>query len=672
MLEENKAKQHVRNLSSHANFPGSMNAMNYIHSQFSSLGFDPIAETYYPVISTPISSNISLWIDGKLEHDANMFENISTKTSNNETVYNPSAYLSYSQNGNVTSEYIYCNYGTEEDYLRLKSNGIDIENKIHIIRYGKLDIGFKVKNAEDHHAVAVILYADSFDDGKFTEDNGYKAYPEGPARNNASIQRGSVLYYSRTPHDSGISEYASKVPTALKNLTHYRIPKIPAVPVSQREITPVLIQLNNRGVKMSKGNVAGFSYHSGPSGNNTKVNVINKQKYSSQKITNLVLEIPGVFNDREIIIGSHRDSLTVGSVGSTNSGNAVLLELARGLSKLREKGWKPLRTVKLISWDAEEAGMIGSTSYGLDHEEDIRISALVYFNLDHSITGSLFECNSHPLLNKLFLEAAKYTPYNSKVGMTLYDHWKNTSNLTFGIPSTDSSFKTFQHHFGIPSAASRFANDPEEDAVFHRHSSYDSHLWMEKYIDPDYRLHNTLTIFVGMSVLILAENELVRFEATNYMCVLWDAYKGLNCLIHATFPHEEEIIQLSGVLLHQLQLLTFHFAPSFDKFANLLRTQTTRDYPWWQALKKFSIYSRLASTNQRFQDIDKAFLNSNGSQQWPCMTHSVFSSDQQENYNNDILPELHQAIKDKDYQRTIEWLRTLSIQYDRAISLLTV
>ena len=44
--------------------------------------------------------------------------------------------------------------------------------------------------------IGVVIYSDPGDDGKFTEENGYDAYPHGPARNPSSVQRGSMAYIS--------------------------------------------------------------------------------------------------------------------------------------------------------------------------------------------------------------------------------------------------------------------------------------------------------------------------------------------------------------------------------------------------------------------------------------------------------------------------------------------
>lgn len=44
------------------------------------------------------------------------------------------------------------------------------------------------------------------------------------------------------------------------------------------------------------------------------------------------------------------------------SGTVSLLEVVRGLGALVRRGWKPLRTLVIASWDAEEVGQFRSSS----------------------------------------------------------------------------------------------------------------------------------------------------------------------------------------------------------------------------------------------------------------------------------------------------------------------
>ena len=99
------------------------------------------------------------------------------------------AFLGYSGSGDVTAEYVFCNYGTREDFATLEQLGVPLAGKIAVMRYGRNFRGLKVKFSQDHNMTAALLFSDPVDDGNVTVAGGVKAYPDGPARNPSSIQR---------------------------------------------------------------------------------------------------------------------------------------------------------------------------------------------------------------------------------------------------------------------------------------------------------------------------------------------------------------------------------------------------------------------------------------------------------------------------------------------------
>ena len=102
----------------------------------------------------------------------------------------------YSASGNVTAQFVYANFGSFQDYQDLVNANISLKGKIAIVKYGGMFRGLKVKRAQELGMVGVIIYDDPQSDGKITEVNGYKPYPEGPARNPSAVQRGSVQFLS--------------------------------------------------------------------------------------------------------------------------------------------------------------------------------------------------------------------------------------------------------------------------------------------------------------------------------------------------------------------------------------------------------------------------------------------------------------------------------------------
>ncbi|MGB3138345.1 MAG: M28 family peptidase [Nodosilinea sp.] len=84
--------------------------------------------------------------------------------------------------------------------------------------------------------------------------------------------------------------------------------------------------------------------------------------FQGRQHTNWVLDLPGTSRRPPVLVGAHYDSVP-GSPGADDNatGVAVLLELARALSQ--QPGRSPLR---LIAFDLEESGFVGSHHYAQD------------------------------------------------------------------------------------------------------------------------------------------------------------------------------------------------------------------------------------------------------------------------------------------------------------------
>ena len=102
----------------------------------------------------------------------------------------------YSASGNVTAQYVYVNFGTYKDFEELQQANVSLKGNIAIAKYGGIFRGLKIKRAQELGMIGVVLYTDPQEDGEITEENGYKTYPYGPARNPSSVQRGSSQFLS--------------------------------------------------------------------------------------------------------------------------------------------------------------------------------------------------------------------------------------------------------------------------------------------------------------------------------------------------------------------------------------------------------------------------------------------------------------------------------------------
>jgi N-acetylated-alpha-linked acidic dipeptidase len=242
-----------------------------------------------------------------------------------------------------------CRRGHKDDFAALKAAGVKLEGKIALAKYGGPFRGVKVLNAEANAMVGVVMYSDPGDDSAQVA-KGQKAYPNGPARQPSSIQRGSVAYINQYPGDPTTPGYASKA--GVERVSNPRnLPKIPSIPISYRDALPLLKALDGQGasaLKINRGSgwTGGLNatYSTGPAPGVT-LSLTNLMDERTTPIWNVIGIINGTNTDETIIIGNHRDAWIVGGAADPNSGSAILIEMTKAFGELMKTGWKPRRNM---------------------------------------------------------------------------------------------------------------------------------------------------------------------------------------------------------------------------------------------------------------------------------------------------------------------------------------
>ena len=153
--------------------------------------------SYDVYLNYPIDHRLALLKGNNVTYEASLEEDVLEEDNTSGLRDRVPTFHGYSASGNVTAGFVYVNFGTYADYEDLVNANVTLEGKIAIAKYGRIFRGLKVKRAQELGMVGVILYDDPQQDGEFTEENGYKPYPEGPARNPSAVQRGSTQFLSR-------------------------------------------------------------------------------------------------------------------------------------------------------------------------------------------------------------------------------------------------------------------------------------------------------------------------------------------------------------------------------------------------------------------------------------------------------------------------------------------
>ena len=256
-------------------------------------------------------------------------------------------YNAYSAAGDVTAPLVYVNYGVPEDYDYLAKQGIDVKGKIVIARYGGSWRGIKPKVAAEHGAVGCIIYSDPRDDGYYQGD----VYPKGALRPPDGVQRGSVMDMPVAVGDPLSPGWASeKGSRRLTRAEAKTLMKIPVLPISYADATPLLRTLEGPVAPEGWRGALGFTYHIGPGP--ATVHLKLDFDWSTRPLHDVIATIPGSeFPDEWVVYGNHHDAWVNGA-HDPFSGAARLLESARALGELYKQGWQPEahHHVRALGW----------------------------------------------------------------------------------------------------------------------------------------------------------------------------------------------------------------------------------------------------------------------------------------------------------------------------------
>lgn len=698
--------------------------VNFTRDKFEEYGLKATVDDYEILVSYPKDHDLNL-IDsttGEILYKAPLKEDVLEEdptTQGNDTI---PTFLGYAANGNVTAQYVYANYGTKDDFETLKELGVDVTGKIAVVRYGGIFRGLKVKFAQDNGAIGVLIYSDPGDDGEMTTKNGYEQYPKGPARQESSVQRGSVQFLGGVgayPGDPTTPGYASK-PGCERQDPHKAIGKIPVLPISYREVTPILKKLNGHGVKLSDkkwiGDLDGFDYYTGPN-KKAELNLYNNQDFNISTLSNVYGEIEGEKKDEVIIIGNHRDAWIKGGAGDPNSGSASMMEIARGFGELIKAGYKFKRTIILMSWDGEEYGLLGSTEYGEFAAKMLQKKVVAYLNVDVSVSGTDLNLEGCKSIYGLIKKVAATLPYPG--AGSLLDHYLSKHGDKITALGSGSDYTVFLEHLGIPSIDMGFGGG-KNAPIYHYHSNYDSYHWMAKYGDKGFVFHNLAAKLLGLIALELNDQEVISFGIKDYVDDLVKYFEIVKSKIPKEWESKEikseetwnellvspveemkyvdettngwykdryfpfpELMGKSDCMHHKNHMMydvkkhkhltlndivqitiddlaqLSNSSAIFDgESASLQNQHEHRDSLFfWQRLK---LHYKILKHNKLMQYFERNFIHEKGLHEREWFKHIIFASGRFTGYAGQVYPMLQEAIEDGDFDRLVKSLGIVS------------
>ncbi len=519
-------RETMRRMSAHPHHVGSpydKNNAEWVLAQFKSWGLDAKIEEFSALFPTPKDRLVELIaptkFKAKLEEPTLAIDPTSDQHKDQLPTYN-----AYSRDGDVTAPLVYVNYGIPADYEQLERMGISVKGAIVIARYGESWRGIKPKLAAEHGAVGCLIYSDPAGDGYVTG----VAYPDGPARPQFGVQRGSVMDMPTYPGDPQTPGVGATADAKLIPLDQVQtITKIPVLPISSSDAEPLLRAIQGEMAPAGWRGALPFPYHVGPSA--ATVHLRLHFNFDRKPLYDIIARIPGSqFPEEWVIRGNHHDAWVNGAEDPL-SGTSPLMEEARAMSELLKLGWKPKRTIVFCVWDGEEPGLLGSTEWAETHADELKTKAVAYINSDVNGRGFLSLEGSHTLENFANEVAkdiedpeTKLSAWNRSrlnklalaAGIDKKSELRGRADLRIEALGSGSDYTVFLDHLGVASINLGFFGEQSTGEQYH--SIYDDFYWYTHYSDTDFVYGRALAQTAGTMLLRLADANVIPLQFTDF------------------------------------------------------------------------------------------------------------------------------------------------------------
>ncbi len=671
-LSAQNIQQYIKDLSArphHVGSPGGKAVADYIYSKFKTWGFDVQVESFYVLFPTPKQRVLEMTAPVKYRALLKEMPLKEDGTSGQVQEQIPT-YNCWSPDGDVSGELVFVNYGVPDDYETLRRMGIDVKGKIVLAKYGHSWRGIKPKVAQEHGAIACIIYSDPREDGYFQGDT----YPHGPFRNEYGVQRGSVMdmpIYPGDPLTPGIG--STKDAKRLDRKDAGNLLKIPVLPISYHDAEPLLRALEGPVAPPEWRGALPFTYHIGPG--KTTVHLKLEFDWQIRELRDIIAKMPGSdYPDEWVIRGNHHDAWVNGA-SDPLSGQSAMLEEARAVGELVKTGWKPRRTLVYCAWDGEEPALMGSTEWVEYHAQELQEKAVAYINSDGNGRGFFSAEGSHAL--EPFINEVARDVIDPETGISVLERLRakelvspgmsvkarkellEKKNLPIGALGSGSDYSPFIQHIGIPSLNLGFGG---EDDGGDYHSIYDSYDNFARFKDPKFEYGVALSKTAGRATLRLANADILPFD-----------FKSLYQTIK---KYSEELITISDQMRENTALENQLISEGKYKYATdptkiILPPPTRQEVPFLNfsnlqnsltilektsgslsdALSKAkSSGSDVEEINRMLYRAEQKLLSENGLPLRPWYRHTIYAPGLYTGYGVKTLPGIREAIEQRNWK----------------------
>ncbi len=662
---------------------------DFILQKFREWGWSATIEQFSVLYPTPRAEVLELveptHFVAKLREPAVPGDATSRQTDDELPPYNV-----YGADGDVTAELVYVNQGMPDDYAELERQGVSVQGRIALARYGGGWRGLKPKLAYEHGAVGCVIYSDPHDDGYGAGD----VYPTGGYRPPDGVQRGSVLdltLYSGDPLTPGVGATSSAKRLAIQdagNILH-----IPVLPISYADAAPLLSALGGRVAPATWRGGLPLTYHLGPGPAVVHLKVLSD--WNRKPIYDVIAKIRGAQEpERWIVRGNHHDAWVFGAADPL-SGHVAMMAEAQAIGRLVKDGWRPRRTLVYASWDGEEPGLLGSTEWVETHAAELAAKAVLYVNSDMNSRGILDVEGSHSLQHSInqIARDVKDPESGATVGaragaarrIAAYESGRvaeGGDDVQLGALGSGSDYTPFLQHLGVASLNVEFRGEADYGVY---HSAYDSFDHFRRFVDPSFEYGTALARVAGRIVLRAAQADLLPARESDFAASVAGYDEELHKLLDASRTKTRDLDQLlnddayalaqnpqrpRGPPVRPAAVPELSFAALDTAVERLQASATTFDAEYLRiADLRTGDDAERQRMNAVLSNLETTLTDPQGLPGRPWYRHMVYAPGLRTGYGVKTLPGIREAIEERRYAQAEEYAgvvaRALNAYSDR-------
>ena len=668
-------RDYMQRLSAHPHHVGSpydkQNA-EWILAQLQSWGWDAKIEQFQVLFPTPKTRLLEMTaptaFKAKLDEPALAVDPTSNQKDEQLPTYN-----AYSPDGDVSGPLVFVNYGLPADYEQLERLGVSVKGAIVIAKYGNSWRGVKPRVAWERGAVGCLIYSEPQDDG-YSQD---RTFPDGPMRPKDGVQRGRVMdfphSYPGDPLTPGVGATEGTKRLDIKDAKN--IAPIPTLPISYGDAQPLLAALTGPVAPESWRGSLPITYHVGPGA--AKAHLALTFDWKIRPVYDVIAKMAGSSEgDEWVVRGNHHDAWVNGAEDPV-SGQMVLLEEARALGELKKQGWTPKRTIIYAAWDGEEPMLLGSTEWAETHATELQQHAVAYVNTDANGRGFLMAEGAHSL--EAMMNSVARDVQDPESGVTV---WKRAQakqiadakdaearatirsrvDMQLAPLGSGTDYTAFQHHLGVPSLNLVYGGE-DDGGIYH--SIYDDFYWYTHFSDTDFVYGKALAQTVGLTVMRLADADVLPYRFTNLADATHDYLKEVQELLKQKQEQVKEQNRevedgvFAAVNDPQRPKVTpkpeavppyINFAPLQNAADALAKSGEHYNKALAAALKGSPDAAKVAALNAKLLTAERLLLNDGGLPTRPYYKHMLYAPGLYTGYSPKTVSGIRESIELKDYK----------------------